>query len=79
VIGRGDYHWQHEPLLVRGAQEGQLDRRQEASGGQDVETIHGTQKPVECSPLDIANDGAIGMPILSCCTYTRRWPRKNDV
>jgi hypothetical protein len=63
VIGRGDYHWQHEPLLVRGAQEGQLDRRQEASGGQDVETIHGTQKPVECmrrpSPLDIASDGAI--------------------
>jgi DNA modification methylase len=27
VIGGGDYHWQHEPLLVRGAQEGQLDRR----------------------------------------------------
>jgi DNA invertase Pin-like site-specific DNA recombinase len=34
-----------------------------SSGGQDVETIHGTQKPVECmrrpSPLDIASDGAI--------------------
>jgi len=42
-------------LLVRGALEGALDRRSQAddamdhsSGGQDAETDHSTQKPVEC-------------------------------
>src|SRR5262249_16467647 len=30
VIGRSDYHWQHEPMLERRAIQGQLDRRSQA-------------------------------------------------
>lgn len=97
VIGRGHYHWRHEPALyaVRDGKpdswaEG-ADRAQEAavryldgheaavyavrdgstaewggsrkestvweieSAGQDVETVHGTQKPVECMARPIRN------------------------
>ena len=55
VIGRGDYHWQHEPCwyAVRNKGNWTGDRKQTTlwtipSGGQDAETVHGTQKPVEC-------------------------------
>jgi hypothetical protein len=55
VIGRGDYHWQHEPCWYAVRTKGHWvgDRKQTTlwtipSGGQDAETQHGTQKPVEC-------------------------------
>jgi hypothetical protein len=55
VIGRGDYHWQHEPCWYAVRKKGNWtgDRKQTTlwsipSGGQDIETAHGTQKPVEC-------------------------------
>ena len=63
VIGRGDYHWQHEPcwyaVRTRGHWTG--DRKQTTlwaipSGGQDTETVHGTQKPVECMRRPILNN-----------------------
>jgi DNA modification methylase len=67
VIGRGDYHWQHEPcwyaVRSKGAWTG--DRKQTtlwaiASGGQDQETAHGTQKPVECMRRPILNNSSPG-------------------
>jgi DNA modification methylase len=55
VIGRGDYHWQHEPCWYAVRKKGNWtgDRKQTTlwtvpSGDQDTETFHGTQKPVEC-------------------------------
>jgi DNA modification methylase len=55
VMGRGDYHWQHEPCwyAVRSKGHWTGDRKQTtlwsiATGGQDSETEHATQKPVEC-------------------------------
>ena len=57
VLSRGDYHWQHEPCwyAVRAKGKGHWagDRKQTtlwqiASRDQDAETVHGTQKPVEC-------------------------------
>jgi hypothetical protein len=54
VIGRGDYHWQHEPCWYAVRTKGNWtgDRKQTTlwsipSGGQDADTLHGTQKPVE--------------------------------
>jgi hypothetical protein len=50
VIGRGDYQWQHEPCwyAVRAKGHWTGDRKQTtlwtiASGGQDTDTVHGTQ------------------------------------
>jgi ParB-like chromosome segregation protein Spo0J len=57
VLSRGHYHWQHEPCwyAVRKGGSGTWggDRKQTtvwpiASKGQDAETVHSTQKPVEC-------------------------------
>ena len=57
VLSRGDYHWQHEPCLYAVKKTGKGhwagDRKQTtlwhiANKDQDVETVHGTQKPVEC-------------------------------
>jgi hypothetical protein len=55
VIGRGDYHWQHEPCwyAVRKGKTGHWsgDRTQTtiwAIKHQSSETGHSTQKPVEC-------------------------------
>jgi hypothetical protein len=55
VIGRGDYHWQHEPAwyAVRKGNTGHWagDRKQTTVWGIShlkSETGHGTQKPVEC-------------------------------
>jgi DNA modification methylase len=65
VIGRGDYHWQHEPCWYAVRKKGNWtgDRKQTtlwniSSGGQDVETIHGTQKLVECMRRPILNNGS---------------------
>jgi DNA modification methylase len=67
VLGRGDYHWQHEPCwyAVRNKGHWTGDRKQTtlwsiASGGQDTETIHGTQKPVECMRRPLLNNSKPG-------------------
>jgi DNA modification methylase len=63
VIGRGDYHWQHEPCWYAVRTKGYWtgDRKQTTlwtipSGGQDIETVHGTQKPVECMRRPMLNN-----------------------
>ena len=63
VIGRGDYHWQHEPCWYAVREKGNWigDRKQTTlwtipSGGQDTETAHGTQKPVECMRRPMRNN-----------------------
>jgi DNA modification methylase len=63
VIGRGDYQWQHEPCWYAVREKGHWtgDRKQTtlwniASGGQDTETVHGTQKPVECMRRPMLNN-----------------------
>jgi DNA modification methylase len=65
VIGRGDYHWQHEPCWYAVRKKGNWtgDRKQTTlwsipSGGQDTETTHGTQKPVECMRRPMLNNSA---------------------
>jgi hypothetical protein len=67
VIGRGDYHWQHEPCWYAVRTKGNWtgDRKQTTlwtipSGGQDTETIHGTQKPVECMRRPMLNNSMPG-------------------
>ena len=67
VIGRGDYHWQHEPCwyAVRSKGNWTGDRKQTTlwtipTGGQDADTPHGTQKPVECMRRPILNNSAPG-------------------
>jgi DNA modification methylase len=70
VMSRGDYHWQHEPCwyAVRNRGFWTGDRKQTtlwtiASGGQDAETEHGTQKPVECMRRPMQNNSAPGDPV----------------
>ena len=67
VIGRGDYHWQHEPCwyAVRSKGNWTGDRKQTtlwtiSSKEQDAETVHGTQKPVECMRRPILNNTSPG-------------------
>jgi DNA modification methylase len=75
VIGRGDYHWKHEPCwyAVRKGQRGGWtgDRKQStlweianmhATQGDvdDGKTIHGTQKPVECMRRPMINNSKRG-------------------
>jgi DNA modification methylase len=67
VIGRGDYHWQHEPCwyAVRSKGHWTGDRKQTTlwtipSGGQDTDTVHGTQKPVECMRRPMLNNSKAG-------------------
>lgn len=72
-IGRGDYHWQHEPCLyaVKGTGNWTGDRKQSTvwqidnlnSRAQDKEndhTNHSTQKPVECMRRPIMNNTVNG-------------------
>jgi DNA modification methylase len=70
VLGRGHYHWQHEPAwyAARGTGHWTGDRKQTtlwhiASTGQDTETVHGTQKPVECMRRPIENNSSLGQAI----------------
>ncbi len=70
VIGRGDYHWQHEPCWYAVRDKGHWtgDRKQTTlwtipSGGQDAETVHGTQKPVECMRRPILNNSEPGSAV----------------
>lgn len=66
AISRGHYHWQHEPCwyAVRpGASAKWCGDRSQSTvwdidyKGQDAETVHGTQKPVECMARPIRNHG----------------------
>ncbi|MEZ5913468.1 MAG: site-specific DNA-methyltransferase [Paracoccaceae bacterium] len=70
VLSRGHYHWQHEPCwyAVKGKGCWNGDRRQTtlwqiASRDQDAETVHGTQKPVECMRRPIRNNSSPGQAI----------------
>ena len=72
MLSRGHYHWQHEPCwyAVKNGGTGRWsgDRTQTtvwpiASSGQDAETIHGTQKPVECMRRPMLNNSSTGQAV----------------
>ena len=72
VMGRGHYHWQHEPAwyAVRNGATGHWsgDRKQTTlwtipSRDQDATTTHGTQKPVECMRRPIENNSSPGQAV----------------
>ena len=73
VLGRGDYHWQHEPCLYavrKGATGHWQGARDQATlwaistgGDEDAATVHGTQKPVECMRRPMLNNSAVGEAI----------------
>jgi DNA modification methylase len=70
VMGRGHYHWQHEPAwyAVRGTGHWSGDRKQTTlwqipSKGQDAATTHGTQKPVECMARPMRNNSSPGQAV----------------
>jgi DNA modification methylase len=72
VLSRGHYHWQHEPCwyAVRSGGNGNWsgDRKQTtvwsiSSKAQDAETVHGTQKPVECMRRPMLNNSSIGQAV----------------
>ncbi|WP_458094210.1 site-specific DNA-methyltransferase [Roseomonas sp. WA12] len=74
VLGRGHYHWQHEPCwyAVRNGARGHWagDRKQTTlwsipsrTGEQDNATVHGTQKPVECMRRPIENNSSPGQAV----------------
>ena len=72
VLSRGDYHWQHEPAwyAVRKAGKGHWagDRKQTtlwhiANKDQDENTVHSTQKPVECMRRPIMNNSSPGQAV----------------
>ena len=69
VLGRGDYHWQHEPCFyaVRKGATGHWQGARDqstlwtiATGENDEATEHGTQKPVECMRRPILNNSQKG-------------------
>lgn len=67
VMSRGDYHWQHEPCWYAVREKGNWtgDRKQTTlwaipTGGQDAETKHSTQKPVECMRRPMINNSEPG-------------------
>jgi DNA modification methylase len=70
VMSRGHYHWQHEPAwyAVRGTGHWTGDRKQTTlwaipSRDQDADTIHGTQKPVECMRRPMLNNSSPGQAV----------------
>ncbi|WP_337875579.1 site-specific DNA-methyltransferase [Elioraea sp.] len=69
VLGRGDYHWQHEPCFyaVRKGANGHWQGARDqstlwtiGSNDEDAATVHGTQKPVECMRRPIVNNSKRG-------------------
>ena len=69
VLGRGDYHWQHEPCFyaVRKGANGHWQGARDqstlwtiGSNDEDAATVHGTQKPVECMRRPIINNSKRG-------------------
>jgi DNA modification methylase len=70
VLGRGDYHWAHEPCWYAVREKGNWtgDRKQTTlwtipSGGQDAKTTHSTQKPVECMRRPMLNNSNPGQAV----------------
>jgi DNA modification methylase len=72
VLSRGDYHWQHEPCwyAVRKGATGHWagDRKQTtvwniANRDQDLNTVHGSQKPVACMRRPIENNSSPGQAV----------------
>ncbi|SDG08342.1 site-specific DNA-methyltransferase [Sulfitobacter delicatus] len=70
VLSRGHYHWQHEPAwyAVRGKGHWSGDRKQSTlwsipSRDQDADTVHGTQKPVECMRRPMLNNSSPGQAV----------------
>ena len=72
VLGRGHYHWQHEPAWYavrdKGTGHWSGDRKQTtlwqiASRRQDAETMHGTQKPAECMRRPMENNSSPGQAV----------------
>ena len=71
AIGRGDYHWHHEPCwyAVREKATGQWagDRKQttlwKIDKPQKSETGHSTQKPIECMKRPIENNSSPGQAV----------------
>ncbi len=70
VIGRGDYHWQHEPCwyAVRKTGNWTGDRKQTtvwtiSNRNEDAATVHGTQKPVECMRRPMLNNSSPGQAV----------------
>jgi DNA modification methylase len=70
VLGRGDYHWGHEPCwygVRKGGRSGWQGARDQSTvwaiGNAETEddaTVHGTQKPVECMRRPLLNNSAAG-------------------
>jgi len=67
VIGRGDYHWKHEPCwyAVRKGEKGHWNAGRDQTTVWDIqhtvsESGHGTQKPIECMRRPIVNNSAEG-------------------
>ena len=71
AIGRGDYHWHHEPCwyAVREGKTGHYagDRKQttlwQIAKPSKSETGHSTQKPVECMRKPLENNSSVGQAI----------------
>ena len=76
AMGRGDYHWKHEPCwyAVRGTGSWAGDRKQTTvwdfasplhimSGSKEEKTPHPTQKPVECMKRPIENNSSAGQAV----------------
>ncbi|WP_375173707.1 site-specific DNA-methyltransferase [Pseudooceanicola sp.] len=70
VLSRGHYHWAHEPCwyAVKGKGHWSGDRKQSTlwsipSRDQDAQTVHGTQKPVECMRRPILNNSSPGQAV----------------
>jgi len=72
AIGRGDYHWHHEPCwyAVKNKKTGHYngDRKQttlwKINKPMKSETGHSTQKPVECMQKPIENNSSIGQAVI---------------
>jgi DNA modification methylase len=68
ALGRGDYHWQHEPswyAVRKGTKSHWQGARDQSTlwsiaptGSEDAATSHGTQKPVECMRRPVVNNSA---------------------
>jgi DNA modification methylase len=70
AIGRGDYHWQHEPCwyAVRSGKKGHWQGSRSESTLWQIqhlksETGHSTQKPVECMRRPVENNSSPGQAV----------------
>jgi DNA modification methylase len=71
VIGRGNYHWQHEPCwyaVKKGSAASWAGGRKQSTvwdieKPRTSETGHGTQKPVECMRRPIVNNSSPGQAV----------------